>query len=87
MLEVKRDFLDRSSYPPQFKLALAHKDVVLAVTTASSHGLKLRIGTNVRRWFDLAADDQRGDQDFSAVVESENARLRSSRKEPSTRVD
>jgi 3-hydroxyisobutyrate dehydrogenase len=67
-VRAKRANVESGSYPPSFKLALAAKDMHLAVAAADRAGAALKGAETVRRWLDEAADQGSADLDFSAVV-------------------
>ena len=64
----KRRFIDSGSYPPNFKLRLAAKDMRLVTETAERRGLRPRVGIAAREWFEDAAEADFGDLDYSAVI-------------------
>jgi 3-hydroxyisobutyrate dehydrogenase len=67
-VRAKRTNLEGGSYPPNFKLSLAAKDMHLAVETAAHAGTSLKTAETVSRWLDDAVAEGAGDLDFSAVV-------------------
>lgn len=67
-VKSKRRFIDSGSYPPNFKLRLATKDMRLVTETAERRGLRPRVGTAAREWFEDAAEADFGDLDYSAVI-------------------
>ena len=64
----KRQNIEAEAYPPNFKLALARKDMALVVDAAERAGLHLRIAHAAKDWFDEADESGLGDLDYSAVV-------------------
>jgi 3-hydroxyisobutyrate dehydrogenase-like beta-hydroxyacid dehydrogenase len=68
IVERTREKVESGRYPPAFKLALAAKDLGLAVGLAAEGGLELRLAEAARSRL-LAADGAGlGELDFSAVV-------------------
>jgi len=65
-VKIKRPNIESGSYPPNFKLRHALKDLRLASETAD--GKKLELTAAARDWLERAADDGAGDLDISAVV-------------------
>src|SRR5437899_2239823 len=47
----KRSRIESGQYPPNFKLALAVKDMDLVIETAAGRGLDLRVAPAARSWF------------------------------------
>jgi 3-hydroxyisobutyrate dehydrogenase-like beta-hydroxyacid dehydrogenase len=68
IVERTREKIERGSYPPAFKLALASKDLGLAAGLAAGHGLELRLALAARSRLQAADRDGLGELDFSAVV-------------------
>jgi 3-hydroxyisobutyrate dehydrogenase len=68
IVERTRERIERGSYPPAFKLALAAKDLGLAVGLAAERGLELRLDLAARSRLQDADRDGLGELDFSAVV-------------------
>jgi len=64
----KRERIESGSYPPNFKLGLAAKDLRLVEETAKRHGAEIRVAEAARRWFEDAARGGLGDLDYSAVT-------------------
>ncbi|HEU5002601.1 MAG TPA: NAD(P)-dependent oxidoreductase [Actinomycetota bacterium] len=64
----KRALVERGSYPPNFKLALAVKDAALVSAAATAAGLDLRLVEAARSWFEDALAAGLGEMDYSAVV-------------------
>jgi 3-hydroxyisobutyrate dehydrogenase-like beta-hydroxyacid dehydrogenase len=68
IVERTREKIERGSYPPAFKLALAAKDLGLADRLAAEGGLELRLAGAARSRLQAAERDGLGELDFSAVV-------------------
>jgi 3-hydroxyisobutyrate dehydrogenase len=68
IVERTRDKVETGSYPPAFKLALAAKDLGLAIELAAARGLELRLDQAARSRLQAADRDGLGELDFSAVV-------------------
>jgi 3-hydroxyisobutyrate dehydrogenase-like beta-hydroxyacid dehydrogenase len=68
IVDRTREKIERGSYPPAFKLALASKDLGLAAGLAAGHGLELRLAQAARSRLQAADRDGLGELDFSAVV-------------------
>jgi 3-hydroxyisobutyrate dehydrogenase len=68
IVERTRERIETGSYPPAFKLALAAKDLGLAVGLAADRGLELRLAQAARSRLQAADRDGLGELDFSAVV-------------------
>jgi 3-hydroxyisobutyrate dehydrogenase-like beta-hydroxyacid dehydrogenase len=64
----KRLNIAGETYPPNFKLALARKDMALVVEAAERAGLHLRIAHAAKDWLDEADESGLGDLDYSSVV-------------------
>lgn len=64
----KRANIEGGTYRPNFKLALAVKDLNLVLETAAREGLELRVAPAARSWFAEAAAAGLGDMDYSAVI-------------------
>jgi len=64
----KRSRIESGQYPPNFKLALAVKDMDLVVETAAGRGLELRVAPAARSWFIESAAEGLGEMDYSAVI-------------------
>jgi 3-hydroxyisobutyrate dehydrogenase len=78
IVERTRERIETGSYLPAFKLALAAKDLGLAIGLAEAGGLELRLAQAARSRLQAATDDGLGELDFSAVV----AHLRGDRISP-----
>jgi len=65
---AKRANIESDTYPPNFKLSLALKDMRLVTEAASGTGRDLKLAEASRAWLDEAAAAGAGDLDFSAVV-------------------
>jgi 3-hydroxyisobutyrate dehydrogenase len=68
IVERTREKIETGSYPPAFKLALAAKDLGLAVGLAAERGLELTMDQAARSRLRAADRDGLGELDFSAVV-------------------
>ena len=64
----KREMIESGRFPPNFKLALAAKDLRLVSGTAENAGLALPLATAARAWFELADSQGLGALDYSAVT-------------------
>jgi 3-hydroxyisobutyrate dehydrogenase-like beta-hydroxyacid dehydrogenase len=64
----KREKLETGIFDPNFKLALAAKDMRLVVDAARAHGIELRVADAARAAFEAADRAGFGDLDYSAVV-------------------
>jgi 3-hydroxyisobutyrate dehydrogenase-like beta-hydroxyacid dehydrogenase len=69
-VEAKRSNIESGSYPANFKLALARKDLHLVTDAAGRRGRELKVAAAARDWFDRAAYAGRSEEDYSAVVET-----------------
>jgi 3-hydroxyisobutyrate dehydrogenase-like beta-hydroxyacid dehydrogenase len=67
-VSTKRDKLESGSYPPNFKLGLASKDLNLVCGAAERAGVDLKLGRCARSWFRVAVDEGFGELDYSAVL-------------------
>lgn len=67
-VKAKRANVESSSFPPNFKLALATKDMVLVDGAAARAGLDLPVAAATRVWMEDALAQGAGELDFSAVV-------------------
>jgi 3-hydroxyisobutyrate dehydrogenase len=67
-VEAKRSNIEAGSYPANFKLALARKDLRLVTDAAERRGRELEVAAAARTWFDRAADAGASGEDYSAVV-------------------
>jgi len=74
----KRSRIKSGSYPPNFKLGLAIKDMDLVIDTAAGRGLELRVAPAARSWFADAAGEGLSEMDYSAVI----ARITGTRPKP-----
>lgn len=68
VIRPKRENIEAGEYPPRFKLRLALKDLRLVTEAAAGAGRELRVAEASRDWLQDAADDGRGDQDYTAVI-------------------
>lgn len=64
----KRDKIASGSYPANFTVALAEKDLRLVAETAEAHGAELRLSPAVRAWYREAIEAGFGELDYSAVI-------------------
>jgi 3-hydroxyisobutyrate dehydrogenase-like beta-hydroxyacid dehydrogenase len=64
----KRENVERGSFPANFKLSLAVKDMRLVAETAERAGRRLRVANGTLEWYETAAAHGAGDLDYSAVV-------------------
>jgi 3-hydroxyisobutyrate dehydrogenase-like beta-hydroxyacid dehydrogenase len=60
--------IESGAYPPNFRLALAGKDLRLVTEAAQRRGLDLRVATAARAWLEAANAAGQGDLDYSAVI-------------------
>lgn len=67
-VRAKRSNIEAGSYPANFKLALARKDLHLVTDAAERRGRELKVTAAARTWFDRAADAGASGEDYSAVV-------------------
>jgi 3-hydroxyisobutyrate dehydrogenase-like beta-hydroxyacid dehydrogenase len=67
-VRLKRGNIESGSYPSEFKLSLALKDLRLVEEAASGAGHTLRLAPAARAWLEEAEDSGAGDLDYSAVV-------------------
>ena len=75
----KRELIESGRFPPNFKLALAAKDLRLVAGIAENAGLTLPLAGAARAWFDLAESQGHGGLDYSAVTaDRKSTRLNSS---------
>jgi 3-hydroxyisobutyrate dehydrogenase-like beta-hydroxyacid dehydrogenase len=64
----KRQMIESGSYPSQFRLSLASKDLRLVTEAAERAGLSLELAALARRSFEEAERRGRGDEDYSALI-------------------
>lgn len=64
----KRQSVETGTYPPNFKLDLALKDMTLVTGAAARAGRELKVAVASRTWFEEAARAGAGELDYSAVV-------------------
>jgi 3-hydroxyisobutyrate dehydrogenase-like beta-hydroxyacid dehydrogenase len=64
----KRRLIETGEFPPNFKLALARKDLRLVTEAARDGGVELRVAPEAGRWLADADEAGLGDLDYSAVV-------------------
>lgn len=64
----KKENIESGTYSPNFKLALAVKDVELVTEAARGAGLELRLGPAAQAWLEAAEEADLGAMDYSAVI-------------------
>jgi 3-hydroxyisobutyrate dehydrogenase-like beta-hydroxyacid dehydrogenase len=64
----KRERIEEGRYPPNFRLALAAKDLRLVSEAADRAGVTLKVAPAARSWLEEAEGAGSGDLDYSAVV-------------------
>lgn len=64
----RRPSIEAGEYPARFSLSLARKDADLILDAAAASETDLRLATAAQAWLADAADADRGDQDYSAVL-------------------
>jgi 3-hydroxyisobutyrate dehydrogenase-like beta-hydroxyacid dehydrogenase len=64
----KRSMVESGSYPAQFRLALALKDLELVERAAERAGVRLEVARASLAQFRAAAEAGRGDEDYSALI-------------------
>ncbi|HET7489724.1 MAG TPA: NAD(P)-dependent oxidoreductase [Acidimicrobiales bacterium] len=64
----KRERIESGRYPPNFKLALATKDMRLVTEAARRAGLEARLAAAARSWLEEADAAGLGPLDYSAVI-------------------
>ena len=64
----KKEKILSGSYPPDFKLALARKDMKLVEEAARASGVDLRVNEAAATWIAEADEAGLGDLDYSAVI-------------------
>ncbi|MFC5263146.1 NAD(P)-dependent oxidoreductase [Kribbella qitaiheensis] len=67
-VEAKRANVESGSYPANFKLSLALKDLNLVTQIADQNGRRLEVAAASRDWLEQAAEGGAGDLDYSAVI-------------------
>jgi len=77
VLDAKQENLLKRTFPTQFKLSLARKDIRLAERAARAAGLELAIVRAARREYDRAAAAGHADDDYSSVAAEAGRRGRS----------
>ncbi|MGA7924116.1 MAG: NAD(P)-dependent oxidoreductase [Thermoplasmata archaeon] len=82
MMDSKKEGLVKRQYAPQFRLALARKDLRLIEDAAASVDQKLALTREVRRLADEALELGRGDEDFSTLYEAARARFEGRPQQP-----
>ncbi len=64
----KRENVESGSYPPNFKLSLAVKDLRLVTDAASRSGVDLLLAGEAQAWLETAEEAGLGALDYSAVI-------------------
>jgi 3-hydroxyisobutyrate dehydrogenase-like beta-hydroxyacid dehydrogenase len=64
----KRANVESGTYPANFKLSLALKDLTLVTEIAEQNGRRLEVAAASRDWLERAAVAGAGDLDYSAVI-------------------
>ncbi|MGH2705228.1 MAG: NAD(P)-dependent oxidoreductase [Actinomycetota bacterium] len=64
----KRERIESGRYPPNFRLALARKDLDLIAGAAAERGIPLKVSLAARTWFEDAEEAGLGELDYSAVI-------------------
>ena len=64
----KRSHVEAASYPPNFKLSLAVKDLRLVTEAAEKAGLGLPVAAAAQTWLEGAEEAGLGQLDYSAVI-------------------
>ena len=67
-VEAKRANVESGTYPANFKLSLALKDLNLVTEIADQNSRRLEVAPASRDWLEQAAEGGAGDLDFSAVI-------------------
>ncbi|WP_165556102.1 NAD(P)-dependent oxidoreductase [Kribbella pittospori] len=67
-VEAKRANVESGTYPANFKLSLALKDLNLVTEIADQNGRRLEVAAAARDWLEQAAEAGAGDLDYSAVI-------------------
>jgi 3-hydroxyisobutyrate dehydrogenase len=67
-VRAKRANIESGTYPPNFKLTLALKDLRLVTEEATRAGEDLKLAAATRTWLEQAAGEGESELDFSAVV-------------------
>lgn len=67
-VKSKRTNVESGSYPPNFKLSLAVKDLRLVTEAARRAGVELRVAGEARAWLEAAEQADLGALDYSAVI-------------------
>ena len=67
-VRAKRANVESGRYPPNFKLSLALKDLLLVNQVADRAGRHLKLAPATRDWLERAAQAGDGDLDFSSVI-------------------
>jgi 3-hydroxyisobutyrate dehydrogenase-like beta-hydroxyacid dehydrogenase len=67
-VRAKRANVESGTWPPNFKLSLALKDLRLVNDVADRAGRRLGVASASRNWLERAAEAGAGELDFSAVI-------------------
>jgi 3-hydroxyisobutyrate dehydrogenase/2-hydroxy-3-oxopropionate reductase len=68
-VKSKRSNIESGEWPPNFKLALAAKDVRIVLEEAAAVGTDLPLAATAGQWLTAADEAGLGDRDYSAVIE------------------
>jgi len=68
-IKLKRDKMENKEFSPEFPLRWMQKDLTLAAETAYEQGVKLKANDIVIEAYRNAIDNDRGDDDFSAIYD------------------
>ena len=66
----KRNNIESGTWPPNFKLSLAAKDLGLVLDAATTAGLDVRVLPQAGQWLDAALAAGHGDEDYSVVIDT-----------------
>jgi 3-hydroxyisobutyrate dehydrogenase len=69
-VKSKRRMIEAHSYPPNFKLRHAAKDMHLVNDEAERDGVELKVAKAAEAWLDRAEAEGHADEDYAAAVES-----------------
>lgn len=68
-VKLKRDKMENKDFSPEFPLRWMQKDLTLAAETAYEQGVKLKANNIVIEAYRNAIENNRGDEDFSAIYD------------------